>query len=258
VKIVTRSPKFWGIIAVLLLLSVLSVTVDAFDLVASFILEHPRCLTQCTVFIGNYTYDWVYVSINENAVVIYLFAGTKPGDGADLVIGGYTRFSYGYIEVDYIVITLNLVNGSRVDIEFASDTVRGEYVYLNNVKINYITIRAIARIAQREQPPPLSDPWGWLEYVKTLFYSLIEFLRYGVYILVLALSYLVQLIQVFLLSIVFSFIAVLVSNPMKLPLYISFLIALGRKMVDIVLKLAHIAIRILHIIIDIIGHAIPF
>jgi hypothetical protein len=133
-----------------------------------------------------------------------------------------------------------------------------KYVDLNGVKVNYITIRAVARIAERDQPPPLSDPWGWLEYVKTLFYSLIEFLRYGVYILVLAISYLAQLIQIFLLSIVFSFIAVLASNPLKLPIYISFLIGLGRKMIDILLKLAHIAMKIFHVIIDIIGHIIPF
>jgi sensor histidine kinase YesM len=209
------------------------------------------------VSLVNYDYDFIYVSINENAVVVYLFRGSKPG-GADLLIGGYTRFSYSYIEVDYFVITLNLANGSRVDIEFASDTVRGEYVYLGGVRVNYITIRAVARIAQREQPPPLSDPWGWLEYVKTLFYSLFEFLRYGVYLLVLALSYMVMLIQVFVLSIVFSFIAVLVSNPLRLPAYISFLIGLGRKMIDILLKLAHIAMKIFHVIIDLIGHIIPF
>jgi hypothetical protein len=189
--------------------------------------------------------------------VIYLFSSNKPS-GADLVIAGFTRFSYSYIEVDYFVITLNLANGSKVDVEFSSDTVTSKYVYLNNVRVNYITIRAVARISEREQPPPLSDVWGWLEYIKTLFYNLIELLRYGVYLLVLAISYLAQLIQVFILSIVFSFIAVLVSNPLKLPAYISFLISLGRKMVDIVLKLAHIAMRILHIIIDLIGHAIPF
>jgi len=61
-----------------------------------------------------------------------------------------------------------------------------------------------------------------------------------------------------MLSIVFSLIAVLVSNPMKLPLYISFLVGLGRKMIDIVLKLAHIAMKILHALIDLIGHIIPF
>jgi hypothetical protein len=156
------------------------------------------------------------------------------------------------------VITLNLANGSKVDIEFSSDTITSKYISLDGVKVNYITIRAIARIAEREQPPPLSDVWGWLEYVKTLFYSLFEFLRYGVYLLVLALSYLVQLIQIFLLSILFSFIAVLVSNPLKLPAYISFLIGLGRKMIDILLRLADIAMKILHALIDLIGHAVPF
>jgi sensor histidine kinase YesM len=253
------SPKFWGIIGVitaLLLLSALSV-VDATDLVASFILEHPRCLTQCTVSLVNYDYDFIYVGINENGVVVWLFRGSKPS-GADLIIAGFTRFSYSYIEVDYFVITLNLVNGSRVDVEFASDTVTSKYVDLSGVRVNYITIRAVARIAEREQPPPLSDPWGWLEYVKTLFYSLFEFLRYGVYLLVLALSYMVILIQVFVLSIVFSFIAVLVSNPLRLPEYISFLIGLGRRMVDIMLKLAHIAMKIFHVIIDLLGHIIPF
>jgi len=153
---------------------------------------------------------------------------------------------------------LSLANGSRVDVEFASDTVAGKYVYLDGVKINYITIRAVARIAEREQPPPLSDVWGWLEYVKTLFYSLFEFLRYGVYLLVLALSFMAQLIQVFMLSILFSFIAVLASNPLKLPAYISFLISMGRKMIDILLRLVDIAMKIFHAIVDIIGHIIPF
>jgi hypothetical protein len=195
------------------------------------------------------------VGINENGVVIYLFNDTKP---ADLVIAGFTRFSYSYIEVDYFIITLNLVNGSRVDVEFNSTTITSKYVDLGGVKVNYITIRAVARIAEREQPPPLSDLWGWLEYIKTLFYNLLELLKYGVYLLVLTISYLAQLIQVFLLSIVFSLIAVLVSNPLKLPAYIGFLVGLGRKMVDIVLKLAHIAVKILHAIIDLIGHIIPF
>jgi hypothetical protein len=242
-----------ALLVVLLLLSV--VTVDASTLVASFILEHPRCLTQCTIHVGNYTYDWIYIGINENGVGIHLFAGSKP---ADLVIAGYTKFSYSYIEVDYIIVTVNLMNGSKVDIEFNSTTITSMYVNLDNVKVNYITIRAIARISEREQPPPLSDVWGWLEYVKTLFYNLLELLRYGVYILVLAISYLVQLLQIFVLGIVFSFIAVLASNPLRLPEYISFLIGLGRKMIDIMLKLAHIAMKILHAIIDIIGHIIPF
>jgi hypothetical protein len=253
-----HSPKFWGIIGVVIVaLLSLSTVVDASNLVASFILEHPRCLTQCTIYIGNYSYDWVYVGINENGVVIHLFAGSKPS-GADLVIAGYTRFSYSYIEVDYIVVTLNLANGSRVDVEFASDTITSKYVSFDGVKVNYITIRAISRISEREQPPPLSDIWGWLEYIKTLFYNLLELLRYGVYILVLAISYLAQLLQIFILGIVFSFIAVLVSNPMQLPAYISFLIGLGRKMIDIMLKLAHIAMKILHAIIDMLGHIIPF
>jgi len=52
------------------------------------------------VRITDYVYDFIYIGINENGVVVYLFNGSKPG-GADLVIGGYTRFSYGYIEVDY-------------------------------------------------------------------------------------------------------------------------------------------------------------
>jgi hypothetical protein len=239
---------------VALMLVLLSITVDASTLVASFILEHPKCLTQCTVSI-NYTYGWIYIGINENAVVIYLFSDNRP---YDLVVAGYTRFSYSYIEVDYIIVTVNLANGSRVDIEFASDTITSKSVNLNDVRVNYITIRAIARISEREQPPPLSDVWGWLEYIKTLFYSLLELLRYGVYILVLAISYLAQLLQIFVLGIVFSFIAVLVSNPMRLPEYISFLIGLGRRMIDIVLKLVHVAMKILHAIIDLIGHAVPF
>jgi hypothetical protein len=197
------------------------------------------------------------VGINENGIVIWLFTGSRPS-GADLIIAGFTRFSYSYIEVDYIVVTVNLANGSRVDIEFSSDTITSKYVYLNNVKVNYITIRAIARISEREQPPPLGDVWGWLEYVKTLFYNLLELLKYGVYLLVLAISYLAQLIQVFILSIVFSFIAVLASNPLKLPVFISFLISLGRKMIDILLRLADIAMKILHAIIDLLGHIIPF
>ena len=248
-----RFPKFWGIIAItaLLLLS----TVDASTLVASFILEHPKCLTQCTVSLTSYTYDWIYIGINENAVVIYLFSGSSS---ADLVIAGSTKFSYSYIEVDYFIITVNLANGSRVDIIHNRTDIAAVYYSFNRVKVNYITIRAVAKIAERDQPPPLSDIWGWLEYVKTLFYNLIELLRYGVYVLILAISYLAQLIQVFLLSIVFSLIAVLVSNPLKLPAYISFLVGLGRKMVDIVLKLAHIAMKILHAIIDLIGHAVPF
>jgi hypothetical protein len=240
---------------VALILVLLSITVDASSLVASFILEHPKCLTQCTVYVGNYTYGWIYIGINENAVVIYLFSDNRP---YDLVVAGFTKFSYSYIEVDYFVITLNLANGSRVDIEFASDTITSKYIDLNGVRVNYITIRAIARISEREQPPPLSDIWGWLEYIKTLFYSLLELLRYGVYILVLALSYLAQLFQVFLLGIVFSFIAVLVSNPMQLPAYINFIIGLGRRMIDIVLKIVHIAMKILHAIIDMLGHIIPF
>jgi hypothetical protein len=251
-------PKIWGIIVVLAVaLLLLSVTVDASTLVASFILEHPRCLTQCTISITNYTYDWIYIGINENGVVIYLFSGGKPS-GADLVIAGYTKFSYSYIEVDYFVITLNLANGSKVDIEFNSTSITSEYVNLDGVKVNYITLRAIARIAEREQPPSLGDPWGWLEYVKTLFFNLLELLRYGVYLLVLAISYLAQLVQVFILSIVFSFIAVLASNPLKLPAYISFLVSLGRKMIDILLRLVDIAMKIFHAIIDIIGHIIPF
>jgi hypothetical protein len=242
---------------VALMLVLLSITVDASSLVASFILEHPKCLTQCTISITNYTYSWIYIGINENGVVIYLFNGTKPS-GADLVIAGYTRFSYSYIEVDYIIVTVNLANGSRVDVEFASDTITAKYVNLDGVKVNYITIRAISKISEREQPPPLGDIWGWLEYVKTLFFNLLELLKYGVYLLVLAISYLAQLIQVFLLSIVFSLIAVLASNPLKLPAYISFLIGLGRKMIDIMLKLVHIAMKILHTIIDMLGHIIPF
>jgi hypothetical protein len=242
---------------VALILVLLSITVDASSLVASFILEHPRCLTQCTVSITNYTYNWIYIGINENGVVIYLFNGTKPS-GADLVIAGYTRFSYSYIEVDYIIVTVNLANGSRVDVEFASDTITAKYVSFDGVKVNYITIRAISKISEREQPPPLGDIWGWLEYVKTLFFNLLELLKYGVYLLVLAISYLAQLVQVFLLSIVFSLIAVLVSNPLKLPAYISFLVSLGRKMIDILLRLADIAMKILHAIIDLLGHIIPF
>ncbi|MFZ8783189.1 MAG: hypothetical protein ACO2OR_04325 [Desulfurococcaceae archaeon] len=230
---------------------------DAVDLVASFIFEHPRCLTQCTIYVGNYTYDFIHVGINENGVVVWLFTGSKPS-GADLIIAGYTRFSYSYIEVDYIVVTVNLVNGSRVDIEFSSDAVTSKYVNLDGVKVNYITIRAIAMISERDQPPPLSDIWGWLEYIKKLFYSLIEFLKYGVYLLVLAISYLAQLIQVFMLSIVFMLIAILVTNPLKLPAYIEFLVGLGRKMIDILLRLVDIAMKILHAIIDIIGHIIPF
>jgi hypothetical protein len=231
--------------------------VDATDLVKSFILEHPKCLTQCTVRIAEYEYDWIYIGINENGVVIYLFSGSRPS-GADLVIAGYTRFSYSYIEVDYFVITLNLANGSKVDIEFNSDTITSKYVSLDGVKVNYITLRAIARIAEREQPPPLGDLWGWLEYIRTLFFNLLELLKYGVYLLVLAISYLAQLIQVFILSIVFSFIAVLATNPLKLPLYISFLIGLGRKMIDILLRLVDIAMKIFHAIIDLLGHIIPF
>ena len=252
-KCLKRFPKIWGIIAItaLLLLS----TVDASTLVASFILEHPRCLTQCTVYVGNYTYDWIYIGINENGVVIYLFAGSSD---ADLVVAGSTKFSYSYIEVDYIVITLNLANGSRVDIIHNRTDIAAVYYSFNRVRVNYITIRAVAKIAERDQPPPLSDIWGWLEYVKTLFYNLIELLRYGVYILILAISYLAQLIQVFMLSIVFSLIAVLVSNPMKLPAYISFLVGLGRKMIDILLKLVYIAMKVLHALIDLIGHAVPF
>ena len=244
-----------SVLTVLTVLTALTV-LYASDLVTSFRLEHPKCLTQCTVAIANYNYTWIYIGINENGVVIYLFNDTsKP---ADLVIAGYTRFSYSYIEVDYIIVTLNLANGSRVDVEFSSDTVTSKYVNLDGVKVNYITIRAIAKISERDQPPPLSDPWGWLEYIKELFYSLIEFLRYGVYLLVLAISYLAQLIQIFMLSIVFSLIAVLVSNPLKLPAYISFLIDLGRKMIDILLRLVDIAMKIFHAIIDIIGHIIPF
>jgi len=187
--------------------------------------------------------------------VIYLFSDGKIDD---LVIAGSTKFSYSYVEVDYFIITLNLVNGSKVDIiHNRTDNVAVGY-NLGGVKVNYITIRAIARIAERDQPPPLSDPWGWLEYIKKLFYSLIEFLRYGVYLLVLAISYLAQLIQVFMLSIVFMLIAILVTNPLKLPAYIEFLVGLGRKMIDILLRLVDIAMKILHAIIDIIGHIIPF
>jgi hypothetical protein len=249
-----RSPKFWGITGIIIALLSLS-AVDASNLVASFLLEHPRCLTQCTVYVGNYTYGWIYIGINENGVAIFLFSDSRP---YDLVVAGFTKFSYSYIEVDYFVITLNLANGSRVDIEFASDTITSIDVNLNDVRVNYITIRAISKISEREQPPPLSDIWGWLEYIKTLFYSLLELLRYGVYILVLAISYLAQLLQIFILGIVFSFIAVLVSNPMQLPAYISFLVGLGRRMIDIVLKIVHIAMKILHAIIDLIGHAVPF
>jgi hypothetical protein len=253
--VITRFPKFLGIIGVIVALLSLSAVVDASNLVASFILEHPKCLTQCTVSITNYTYGWIYIGINENAVVIYLFSDNRH---YDLVIAGYTRFSYSYLEVDYIIVTVNLANGSRVDIEFASDTITSKSVNLNDVRVNYITIRAIARISEREQPPPLSDIWGWLEYVRTLFYNLLELLRYGVYILVLAISYLAQLVQVFILGILFSFIAVLVSNPLRLPEYISFLVGLGRRMIDIVLKIVHIAMKILHTIVDLIGHAVPF
>jgi hypothetical protein len=242
-----------GLITVLLLLSALSVNAD---LVASFTLEHPKCFTQCTVYIGNYTYEWVYIGINENGVVIYLFTDTsKP---ADLVISGYTGFSYSYIEVEYFIITLNLANTSKVDIEFSSDNITTMYVDLNGVKVNYVTLRAIAKISEREQPPSLGDLWGWLGYIKTLFYNLFELLKHGVYILVLAISYLAQLIQIFILSIVFSFIAILITNPLKIPEFISFLVGLGRKMVDIVLKLVHIAIKILHAIIDLLGQIIPF
>jgi hypothetical protein len=241
-----------ALLVVLLLLS--AVTVEASTLVASFILEHPRCLTQCTVYVGNYTYDWIYIGINENAVVIYLFRGNR---NYELVVAGSTKFSYSYIEVDYFVITLNLANGSRVDIIHNRTDIVAVTHHIG-VKINYITIRAIARISEREQPPPLSDVWGWLEYIKTLFYSLLELLRYGVYILVLALSFLAQLVQIFILSILFSFIAVLASNPLRLPEYISFLVGLGRKMIDIVLKIVHIAMKILHTIVDLIGHAVPF
>jgi hypothetical protein len=207
------------------------------------------------VSIVNYDYTWIYIGINENGVVIHLFNHTKP---ADVVIAGFTRFSYSYIEVDYFVITLNLANGSKVDVEFSSDTIVSKYVDLNGVKVNYITLRAIARIAEREQPPPLGDLWGWLEYIRTLFFNLLELLKYGVYLLVLAISYLAQLIQVFLLSIVFSLIAILASNPLKLPLFISFLVGLGRKMIDILLKLVHIAMKIFHALIDLLGHIIPF
>jgi len=240
----------------LLLLLNLSV-VDASTLVKAFILEHPKCLTQCTVYVGNYTYDWIYVGINENGVTIYLFEGSKRS-GEDLVVAGSTKFSYSYIEVDYFIITVNLANGSKVDIIHNRTDAVAVYHDLGGVKVNYITIRAIARIAEREQPPSLGDLWGWLEYVKTLFFNLLELLRYGVYLLVLAISYLAQLIQVFILSIVFSFIAVLISNPMKLPVYISFLIGLGRKMIDILLRLADIAMKILHALIDLLGHIIPF
>jgi hypothetical protein len=56
---------------------------------------------------------------------------------------------------------------------------------------------------------------------------------------------------------VFGFVAVLISNPLNLPGYINLVLDIGHKSVDIVIRIVKAVAKFFHIIVDLIGHAVP-
>jgi hypothetical protein len=253
-----------ALVLALVILSIASV-VNAQELVYSTAIPHPDCLIQCTVDVSTVTQNLgedflLYIGINEHGVNIYIFDNYDSTQG-NVLVAGYVHFSYAYLYVEAIEVVLNLEDGSIFKItynktreQFSSEG--GDY-YTVNSRVLYVTIRGITRISERDSPPPLSDFWGWIEYLARLFYSLLDLLKYGVFLLVTLLSMLATVFQLFVFFIVFGFVAVLISNPLNLPGYINLVLDIGHKSVDIVIRIVKAVAKFFHIIVDLIGHAVP-
>jgi hypothetical protein len=251
-----------ALVLALVILSIASV-VNAQELVYSTAIPHPDCLLQCTIDISSVTQNLgeflIYIGINENGVNVYVFNYT-PSEG-NVLVAGYVHFSYAYLYVEAIEVVLNLEDGSIFKItynktkeQFSSEG--GDYYNVTS-RVLYVTIRGITKISERDSPPPLSDFWGWIEYLAKLFYTLLDLLKYGVFLLVTLLSMLATVFQLFVFFIVFGFVAVLISNPLNLPSYVNLITDIGYKCVDLVVRIVKAIAKFFHMIIDLIGHAIP-
>jgi hypothetical protein len=243
-----------------LILVLLCVVHADYTIIKEYHFDHPDCLYTCSVDIKQYSgqYNVIHIYLTEHFVKIFLLYNPDyPQDRVTVEIFGWSKFRWQYIFNDKFYITIHY-SGNETEIEFYNP-IENDYLHVvyEFEKVDIIAIRGETHISTRESIPSPGDFWGWLGYLGYLLRRFLEFMLGALSSLGIIVNIVVQVISLLIFVFLVGLVGVLVFNPLHLGSYLNMWITLFKKGFDMLMILVNLIMKIIHLLADWIGHAIP-
>lgn len=246
---------------VLLVLVMLCDIVHAdYTIIKEYHFSHPDCLYTCSVDVRNYSgqYNIIHIYLTDTWVKVFLLYDPDYTENTTRVeIFGWSKFRWQYIYNDKFYITIHY-GGNETEIEFynpiENDSLHLTYTFTS---VDVIVIRGETYISTKEEIPSPGDFWGWLGYISYLLRRFLEFIVSSISSLGIVVNIVIQVVGLLIFVFLVGFVGVLVFDPLHLGAYINLWITLFKKGIELLMIIVNLIMKIIHLLVDWIGHAIP-
>jgi hypothetical protein len=243
----------------LLVLVLLCVVHADYTIIKEYHFDHPDCLYTCSVDVRQYSgqFNVIHIYLTDSWAKIFLLYDPDYTGPIRVEIFGWSKFRWQYLYNDKFYITIHY-GGNETEIEFynpiENDSLHEIYTFTG---VDIIVIRGETHISTKEEVPSPGDFWGWLGYLGYLFRRFIEFMVSTLSSLGIIVNIIIQVIGMLIFIFLVGLAGVLVFDPLHLGSYLNMWITLFKKGFDMLIVLVNLIMKIIHLLIDWIGHAIP-
>lgn len=251
--------KLLSLLAVVLVVLCVIVHAD-YTIINEYHFYHPDCLYTCSADVRQYSgqFNVIHIYLTDSWAKIFLLYDPAYTENMIRVeIFGWSKFRWQYLYNDKFYITIHY-SGNETEIEFYNP-IENDYLHLvyEFEKVDIIVIRGETHISTKENIPSPGDFWGWLGYLGYLFRRFIEFMITALSSLGIIVNIVIQVVSMLIFIFLVGLTGVLVFDPLHLGAYLNLWITLFKKGFDMLVVIVNLIMKIIHLLTDWIGHAIP-